>query len=84
MSIAEATAPGVVGAYKNPVNSHGGYFPREDFPWCPVPARSFPVVASSRTKKSREFPWWLVPAGRVPVEASSRPKIPVNCRDGYL
>ena len=49
MSIAEATAPGVVGAYKNPVNSSGGY-PREDFPWWPVAAGSFPVVAGSCTK----------------------------------
>ena len=50
ISIAEATAPGVVGAYKNPVNSRGGYFPGEDLPWWPVPAGSFPVVAGSRTK----------------------------------
>ena len=47
MSIAEATAPGVVGAYINPVNSRGSYFPREDFPWWPVPTGRFPVVAGS-------------------------------------
>ena len=77
MSIAEATAPGVVGAYKNPVNSRGGFFP-----WWVIPAGSFPVVIGPLYKKSREFPWWLVPAGRVSVEASSRPKPPVNSRDG--
>ena len=61
MSIAEATAPGVVGAYKNPVNSRGGYFPREDFPAWPVSVQkipSIPVVTSSRGKGSRggQFP----------------------------
>ena len=42
MSIAEDTAPGVVGASKNPVNSRGGYFPREDFPWWPVAVQKTP------------------------------------------
>ena len=61
MSIAEATAPGVVGAYKNPVNSRGSYFPGEDFPWWPVPVQKIPcilVVACSRWKGSRggQFP----------------------------
>ena len=81
MSIAKATAPSVVGAYKNPVNSRGGYFPREDFPWWPVPAGSCSVVGGSLYKKYREFRWCLDPAGRVPVEASSRPKKSVNSRD---
>ena len=51
MSIAEATdRPGRGGRLQNPVNSRGGYFPREDFPWWPVPAASFPVVAGCCTK----------------------------------
>ena len=61
VSIAEATAPGVVGANRNPVNFRGGYFPREDLPWWPVPAGS--------------FPWWPVPVQKIPwipVVVSSR------------
>ena len=68
MSIAEATAPGVVGAYKNPVNSRGGYFPREDFLWWRVPAVNFPVVAGSCTK--------------FPVVTGSCTQNPVNSRGG--
>ena len=76
MSTAEATAPGVMGAYKNRVNSRGGYFPREDFPWWPVPAGSFPVVAGFRAKNPvnsrggsfpREgFPWRPAPVQNPP------------------
>ena len=66
--------------------SRGGRFPRDVFPWWPIPVQKIPwipVVASSRGKGFRggqfpsqntlEFLWWLNPAGKVPkIENGTR------------